>query len=257
MKKLLLVVISTAACALTASPVGNPASPSMYKSGVTSQEQSDFSLRAGYLGDFVTHRKLQAKSTGHSNKETAKFKRNFNGLEATFNFNDRIDIVGRLGYANHTFLAPENAYRFKTRNDLSYGIGARGAVFEMDNYTVSVHGHYSRDNSTINKFMAAGGQVVNVKSQKVKLRDKTWTVGATVSQQMDNITPYAGVQYVKNRLSFSKAAVNGQPLMGQKNRKEFGAVAGVGLVHNEKASLNLEGRFINETAIGVSGQMRF
>lgn len=257
MKKLLLVVVSTATCALSASPVGNPASPSMYKSGVTSQEQSDFSLRAGYLGDFVTHRKLQQKATGHKNKDTAKFKRNFNGVEATFNFNDRIDIVGRVGMADHTFLAPNNAYRFKTRNDLSYGIGARGAVFEMDNYTVSVHGHYSRDNSTINKLSIAGGDNANVKSQKVKLRDKTWTVGATVSQQMDNITPYAGVQYVKNRLSFSQPNVGGQALVGQKNRKEFGAVAGVGLIHNEKASLNIEGRFINETAVGVSAQMRF
>lgn len=261
MKKLLLVAISTAACALSASPVGNPASPMMYKSGVTGEEEGELSFRAGYLGDFVTHRKVRIKDQPKNVKETSKFKRNFHGVEGVFNFNERIDILGRIGYANHTLFSPTTSLKAKTKYALAYGIGVRADVYEMDNIAFAVHGNYSRDSSKIKKATTVMG--VSPLTGKCKLHDKTWDVGATVTQQMDNIAPYLGVQYTKNRtlVDINQAAFDGGSIFTSKtkfkNRKNLGVVAGVGMVYNEKASLNLEGRFLQETAFGVSAQFRF
>ena len=263
MKKLLLVAISTAACALSASPVGNPASPMMYKSGMSEQEAGDLSFRAGYLGDFVTHRKVQIKDQKPS-KKSAKFKKNFHGVEGVFNFSDQIDILGRVGYANHTLFSPATQLKAKTKYALSYGIGIRAAVHEMDNISFAVHANYARDSSKIKKIAYPG--LLPISSGKNKFHDKTWAVGATVSQQMDNVVPYVGVQYTKNRMlvnGFSPYQVNNDVMdmtsnsVKLKNRKNIGVIAGVGMLYNEKASLNLEGRFLQETAFGVSAQFRF
>ena len=268
MKKILLLAITTAACALSASPVGNPASPNMHRDA-DAQGQGELSVRAGYLGDFVSGRKLKAKKRDNNESELTKgfdnMKRTFNGVEATVNVNDTIDVIGRLGYAGHEVKgSKESNLLLKTKPGMSYGIGVRAAVYQVDNTSVAVHGFYSQDNSSVDKIRyAAGGppELTGVKkTHGVKLRDKTFAVGVTVSQKMENFAPYIGLQYVSNAISYSKPKVDGASdlsLESRKNRKNVGAVVGVSVLHNDRASLNLEGRFINEQAVGLTGQVRF
>ena len=164
------------------------------------------------MGDCVSHRNIKLKDQPKEDKSTTKFKRNFHGVEGVFSFSDQIDILGRVGYANHTLFERSTGLKVKTKYALAYGVGIRAAVHEMD-----------------------------------------------------NVVPYVGVQYTKNRMNLNldppvvaslASATLGNPIKF-KNRKNIGVIAGVGMLYNEKASLNLEGRFLVETAFGVSAQFRF
>lgn len=270
MKKILLLAITSAACALSASPVGNPASANMFRDP-EAKGQGDLSVRFGYHGDFVSERKLQSKKrdSGETGPTVGfdKLKRTFNGVEATANVNDSIEVIGRIGYAGHEVKGSKDSnLMLKTKPGMSYGVGVRAAVYQVDNTSVAVHGFYSQDKSTLDKVRygsidlpGTGGESVK-KSHNIKLRDKSYALGVTVSQKMDNFSPYVGVQYVHNAMNYSIPKVTGGTpltLMERKNRKNVGVVAGVSLLNNERASLNLEGRMINEKALGLSAQVSF
>lgn len=273
MKKFLALFTGVlAVCGLSANPMGNPADPVIYEDGINITGKSDTAFRLGYIGDFVMDRKLHTKHATPSKTEIAE--KDFNGAELTVNMYDRFDIFGRLGYSsfNTRWLATDissgTTARVSTRGDFAWALGAKGVVYQWDNTTVAVNGSYAQGNAKIDRAEVVGAGILNnysylthAASQNIKQRERKWNLGASVGYQIDNLSPYIGLQYVKDKSSFNCDHItvgSSMPALTKKeNRKKIGGVLGFGMTTGKKASFNIEGRFLGELALALTGQARF
>lgn len=272
MKKFLALFTGVlAVCGLSANPMGNPADPVIYEDGISMTGKSDMSYRLGYVGDFVMDRKLRIKHQNNSKTEIAE--KDFNGAELTLNMYDRFDVFGRVGYSSYNtrWLTPDIAVgtvgttaRVATRSDFAWALGAKGVLYQWDNTTVTVNGSYAQGNAKLDRAETTGttpGFVAHVASQNVKQRERKWNLGASLGYQIENMSPYVGLQYIKDKSSFNNNHVmigtNNVMLMRKENRKKIGGVLGLGMTSGKKASFNIEGRFLGEIALALTGQARF
>lgn len=246
--------------------MGNAWDPLFFEEGVFAQGRSDTTIRWGYIGDFVTDRKQQVRNQKSIETEIAQ--RDFNGAEITINLYDRFDLLGRLGYGSYTTrwnVAPETDLKLSTRGDFAWGVGARALLHQWEETSLSVSGSYVWGNAKVQRAETGGmgldlvGQQ-SVLNQNVHQREKKWNFGAMIGHQIENFTPYFGLQYIQDKTYFKESiALADQTLTlpSFSSRKKIGTVVGIGLTAGKKASLNLEGRFINESALTITGQARF
>ena len=260
-----------AVCGLSANPMGNPADPVIYEDGISMTGKSDMSYRLGYIGDFVMDRKLRIKHQKDTKTETAE--KDFNGAELTVNMYDRFDVFGRLGYSSYNtrWLSPlfgtGTALRTSTRSDFAWALGAKGVLYQWDNTTVTVNGSYAQGNAKVDRVELTGTSIISglssglthVTDLGVKQRERKWNLGASVGYQIENFSPYVGLQYIKDKCSFNHDGSIAQlkNLARLENRKKIGGVLGLGMTSGKKASLNIEGRFLGEIALALTGQARF
>ena len=266
MKKFLALLTGTlAVCGLSANPMGNAADPVIYEDGMSEAGKSDTAFRVGYIGDYVVDRNLQNKKSTYRKTEIAQ--KEFQGIEATVNLYDRFDVFGRVGYSDYNTRwrtsTPGSTARVSTRTDFAWALGAKAVLYQIDNMTMSVGGSYVQGNAKVDRAEitgAATNELMHVSADSIKQRERKWNVGATVGYQVDTFSPYIGLQYIKDKTTFNKDAVTIVPIAlpsKLENRRKLSAVIGVGMLAAKKASLNLEGRFIGESAITLSGQARF
>lgn len=274
MKKFLALFTGVlAVCGLSANPMGNPADPVIYEDGISMTGKSDMSYRLGYIGDFVMDRKLRMKHQKDTKTEIAE--KDFNGAELTVNMYDRFDVFGRLGYSNDNtrWLTPDVAAgtsaRVSTRSDFAWALGAKGVLYQWDNTTVTVNGSYAQGNAKVHRAETTGATALtsvdylthDVASQNVKQRERKWNLGASLGYQIENMSPYVGLQYIKDKSSFNRDNImigtTNTMLTRQENRKKIGGVLGIGMTSGKKASFNIEGRFLGEIALALTGQARF
>lgn len=266
-KKFLALLTGTlAVCGLSANPMGNAADPVTYEDGISVVGKSDTAFRVGYIGDYVVDRNLHIKHTPHSKSELAM--KDFQGAEFTVNMYDRFDVLGRVGYSQYntrwrTGTAGDTA-RVSTRSDFAWALGAKAVLYQWDNTTFSVGGSYVQGNAKVDRAEITGGtgtpSLMHVSDSNVKQRERKWNVGATMGYQCESFAPYIGIQYIKDKVTFNKSSIADPSITlptKLENRRKLSAALGVGILAAKKASLNIEGRFIGESAVTLTGQARF
>lgn len=281
MKKLFMTMVSVLACgAAFALPVGNPSDASLLCDGLIWEGHcgdpcdpcltmcDSWSIRVGFYGDYVFNRHMEvdhdASDHDHDIEHTEIYT---NAGMIAFNVWDRFDIFATLGAStlyidtNASAFGSANAgYRFEleTDTDFSWSLGARATIWECGCTSFGIEGQYFYTKPDI-KRVTLGATTSNYLDGQHDAKYREWQIGIGVSHRINLLTPYIAVKWAHSKLDLDNAMITSPTatLWNLESKKVWGYAVGVSLVDCEKASLTVEGRFADEKAVHVNGQIRF
>jgi len=149
---------------------------------------------------------------------------------------DNWDIYVKLGIVDP--LIKVNSFEFDGRNSFLYGGGTKITYDLCNDWLIGTDLQYLTHK---NKYCVG------------KMRFEEWHVAPYIARKINNFTPYLGVKYSDMRVKIKNPA-------GKTNLKakdNFGVFAGADYKINEDMLLNLEGRFIDETAMSIAFTYKF
>lgn len=280
MKKLLMTVLTVLACGSAyALPVGNPSDASLLCDGLLWEGHCGdpcdpcvnwcdaFSIRVGFYGDYVFNRHMEIdRNEDDSDIEHTEIYTNAGLVVA--NFWDRLDVFATFGATN--FYIDTNASAFNGTNqsrfliesetDFSWSVGARGTIWECGCTSLGAEFQYFFTRPDIRYVNEAAFFSVYPDSI-IEAKYREWQFGVGISHRINIFVPYVAVKWARSQLDFDDAQPGGTVapvvLFNARNKKDWGYAIGVSLVDCEKASLTVEGRFGDEKAVHVNGQVRF
>jgi major outer membrane protein len=280
MKKLttaIFALLSTGTlCSL---PVANPIDASIYKTGIFWTNSccdsfascfDAFSIRLGFWGDYVFNRHLEEDGVSESVVDQFFIEKN-QGV-VTLNWCDWIDVFGLVGVANFSQETPFDVssqkimYAIDYQAALSYGGGARLTLWECECFGLGIEGQYFRSQPKLENFTDFDSGFVGYPSDANASTYSEWQVGLgaayTISTGYGNaFTPYAAVKFAGAKLDQNNDAyISGDSLLRQdnlKNQRTIGYAVGLTATVCQKGGLTVEGRFADEKAVFVNGQVRF
>ena len=280
MKKLVVTGITLLSCGMVyALPLGNPIDASFYKRGVW-KPKSDcdgraFSVQAGFYGDYVFNRNLETDgaATNSAIHETEMYT---NAGYLALNICERVDVFGTLGVSKLTLTTNESSWRdvgsantrLYAESDLSWSIGARGTLFEWNCFGLGIEGQYFRTAPDLTSFWTCGtGGAYVYFNEDNGTTYQEWQVGLGCSYtfQFDcprvSWIPYGGIKWAWAKFDTDNFAflVRGNPfnIFDMKANKLWGYVIGVSFTMCDLIGASVEGRFGDETALYINGQVSF
>lgn len=280
MKKLFTTLLTVLACgSVYALPVGNPSDASLLCDGLLFEGHCGdpcdpcltlcdaFSLRVGFYGDYVFNRHLEIdRHSDGSDIESAEIYTN--AALITANLWDRLDVFTTFGGTNlrletnaSSFNGP-NGSRFvlETETNFSWSIGARGTIWECGCTSLGIEGQYLFTKPDVKRVTVGAVDSVYPDST-VSSKYREWQVGVGLSHRINIFVPYVAVKWSRARFTCDNAQpgapIAAMTLFNTQNKKDWGYAVGVSIVDCEKASLTVEGRFGDEKAVHVNGQIRF
>lgn len=291
MKKLLVTMLtiltSGAAFAL---PVGNPSDASLLCDGICWEghcgDMCDpcltwcdaFSIRFGFYGDYVYERHLQVDHNLTDKKPHIDHSRIMtNAAFFAGNFWDRFDVFATVGatrwylegnlrsFQTTTAITPVE-FQVESETNFSWSVGARGTIWECGCLAVGAEFQYFQTRPhiwrTLDANPASTTGTLLYPSRSIGSKYYEWQFGLGVSYRINFLVPYAAVKWSSAHLELGDATGvfvhdTTAQLFPLKSAKTWGYAVGVSLVDCEKMSLTVEGRFADETALYVNGQIRF
>lgn len=291
MKKLFVTMLSILACgAAHALPVGNPSDASLLTDGLfwegLCQDLCDpcfswwdaWSFRVGFYGDYVFNRHLEVDSSdevvdpGVIRKTTI----NTNAGYLALNFFDRLDVFATLGATNFGLQSNElnfalipgftdnGAFELASSTSFSWSIGGRATLWECGCTALGLEGQYFSTHPRVSR-VSRDTLMSNYLDSPMKYHE--WQVGLGISHRIQMFVPYVAVKWSGSKADFNNevfvVALSGGTdaftgeLVNLKNARHWGYAVGVTFVDCEKASIAVEGRFGDEKAVYVNGQIRF
>lgn len=276
-----MTMLTVLACGSAyALPIGNPSDASLLCDGLIWEGhcgdpcdpcltwRDAFSIRIGFYGDYVFNRHMEIdRNEGDSDIENTEIFTNAGFIAA--NFWDRFDIFATLGATN--FFIHTNASAFggvngqvleiESGTHFSWSIGGRGTIWECGCTTLGAEAQYFYTMPDITR-ITQGSQSSVYPSDTISAKYHEWQIGIGISHRINMLVPYVAIKWSHAQLQFD-AEHPGAPLPSSatlhnvENKKDWGYAVGVSLVDCEKANLTVEGRFADEKAVYVNGQLRF
>ena len=280
MKKLFMTMLIVLTCGATyALPVGNPSDASLLCDGLFLEGHCGdpcdpciswceaFSVRLGFYGDYVFNRHMEInRHEDSSDVEHTQISTNAAFVAA--NFWDRLDIFATFGATNMIIDTNASAFggpngtrlEIETESDFSWSVGARGTIWECGCTSLGAEAQYFETRPDIRRVTLASvtssypDAILNAKYQE-------WQVGVGISHRINMFVPYIALKWSHAKTDMDNAifggTLTGVTLYKNESKKHIGYAVGVSLVDCEKASLTVEGRFGDEKALYVGGQIRF
>jgi major outer membrane protein len=296
MKKLVVTLLMTLTCrGIQALPLGNPGEATLFTNGIycesgDSRDPCDpcfslcdiWSVRAGFYGNYVYNRYLEATNHGKEVKKTTIFT---NAGYLALNFFDRVDLFGTLGATNITLtldnritgLTPPLIVAFpgldviKLQSAFSWSVGGRATLLECNCFTVGIEGEYFRTAPHFHNYKSFSQFTESIDDFKTTYSE--WQVGLGAAYRVEicspslALVPYMGITWSNCTLAYTQLApfilVNviapAIPVAVPKlqNNKSFGYAVGTSLTLCNLVGVTVEGRFGDEKAFYVNGQLRF
>lgn len=276
MKKLFVAVLAILASgAAYALPVGNPSEASLLSDGIFFEGNcgdpcdpciswcDSFSLRLGFYGDYVFNRHMEVRSDGPDIEDVEIFT---NAAYFALNFWNRFDVFATVGSTNFELDTNASAFggtngaRFELESDsacASWSVGGRATLWECGCTSLGLEGQYFRANPDVKRITTASALSAY---PEYSARYHEWQVGLGVSHRINIFVPYVAVKWSRARwdLGGETFVLSGTNVTQDlENKKSWGYAVGVSLIDCEKAALTVEGRFADEKAVYVNGQIRF
>ena len=281
MKKLLVTALTLLSCgAAYALPLGNPSEASLMCDGIIFEGYCpDFcqpgvslcdaiSWRVGFYGDYVFNRHLENDSGLVKGKTIEDAELFTNAGYLALNAWDRIDIFTTLGASNLWINTnargfsgtPGDRLTLESETSFSWSVGGRATVWECGCFAFGVEGQYFRFNGDVTR-ISVTESLAYYPGSSIAVDYSEWQVGIGVSYRIWNLVPYIGAKYSSAHADFNHATphVGFSSLVLDELVSRFngGYVVGVSLVDCERASITIEGRYPDEKAFYVNGQIRF
>ncbi len=289
MKKLFVTLLAVLTCgAAYTLPVGNPSEASLlcdglFWEGSCCMDPCDpcatwcdaVSFRFGYYGDFVFNRYFKNRSGTGSGRTIEHTELFTNAGYLALNIWDRVDIFSSLGATK--LRLDTNAVSFnldgdvagerfdlETKSRFSWSVGARGTVWECGCTSIGVEGQYFQTRPSLSRITVGGDESIYFNNNS-KLKYQEWQVGFGISHRINMLVPYVAAKWSRARMSFKGvSAIAGFPgdvdttvFPSLRSKNGWGGVVGVSLVDCEKMAVTVEGRWGDERALYVNGQIRF
>jgi major outer membrane protein len=245
-------------------PVGNPADPAIYANGVWIHPSdccksfwNDLSFRAGYYGDFVFNRHVtRTNDTG----QIEQLQINTNAGLLTVNIAQRFDIFGTLGatHADAVSQSVHGDFRFDLEYDtnFSWSVGSRAVLWQWGKTTLGAEGQYFAYWPHIIRYTEIG-LASGYPDDYAHARFYEWQVGVGLSHRICNFIPYAAIKWSYMNINNENSTVLGILINNFESKKNVGYAIGVTWVDDDRATLAIEGRWADEKACYVNGQLRF
>ncbi len=233
---------------------GSPALPEMPRDNLFLSEDSIFSLKLDYEGDFVLGRRI----TANSSLKDPSMNSQFNGAGVSLGFLDRVELYTCLGGFKTSFSAEQETSSDKTlhiKTAESFGglIGARAIGAFWGDTRLGFDAKYFYGWPRLHS-LELGQQKLSSDYQSSS--ETEWQIGAALSQTFAFFTPYVGVKYARFFLHFVDVEALKKDISIQ-NVSPFGVFVGLGISGKKGPFLDLEARFLDEYALSASLGMRF
>jgi major outer membrane protein len=205
------------------------------------------------------------------------------------NFWNRLDIFSSLGTTK--FFMDTNLKDFvvaspvpglvgsngrievETDSHFSWSVGARATLWECGCTCLGIEGQYFQCQPNITRITLDSDDSFypfesNNDNESDRQKYWEWQVGLGLSHRINMFVPYVAVKWAGAKWNFKSDrdtfTFSGRPFDGTvvnlrplENDKLWGFAAGVSLVDCDKAAVTVEGRWGDEKAVYVNGQIRF
>ncbi|HSW86804.1 MAG TPA: hypothetical protein VLG49_04815 [Rhabdochlamydiaceae bacterium] len=257
-----LIVILFLVCFTSAhgSYNGNPAFPKIPEEGLYVSKESYCGIKTGYIGDYVFDRNMVLHASGlHGEVDRFQILNNLGVL--SFSYLERVEAYARLG-CMHANIAhrpiSDLRVRYKIKGQFAWCFGVEGIIYEHKNTIVSVNVNYFQSLPKIHAITAGG---IAVEPHGAEINYLEWQGSVGVSQAIGLFLPYIGVEYSNARAMFKKMqALNSffpESEFTMRSEHKIGIFLGCSITPGKTAILNVEARFVDETALTLSGLIRF
>ncbi len=230
-----------------AAPVGAPADPVLLI--------GTYPVKAEGMVDFLFGRDFDLSG------DNTKIKGQWYFGKVSVNPIEKIDIYGLIGTADLKIDGwTTNDYTLETDRALAWGGGFKLLLYETEEYgdgilRVSLSGNYRDYDPGVETVKKSGGDISGVIKREFRYRE--WQGSLGLSYTSLTLTPYFGVKYsdceckleIDDHGTIHKTRANSKDIIG--------VFVGVDYLFAENAALNLEGRFIDETALNVGMKINF
>ena len=142
-----------------------------------------------------------------------------------------------------------------------WGVGANGVIVEKDGYQLFADASYSTTGDMDINRMSLGNMIIAKDDFPGNLSFtgtfQEWQAALGVSKDFEWFKPYAGAKYSDTRFTMNITQYGESDSSYINNRNKFGAFVGATVTPVKGVGLNLQGRFIDETAVMGSATFQF
>jgi hypothetical protein len=264
MKKLFGLVLCLgfvlAASLAYAAPVGNVATPSLLKKGIIWQDdKADYAVVSTLDVDLTWDQNLK-----NQDNDTEYY---YYGGKIGLVVMNRFMPYAMLGTAEakkQTYRIGSDKVRWDTKYDFVWGVGGTAVLYETGinqlgggTLRIGVDGNYRQSHLKVDKVSLNNTEIDASRVTQSRYELEQWQVALGVSYQADKFIPYAGVKY-SDSTGEAVAKIDGTSYKNSfKNKNNVGIFVGADLLVHDSFTANVEGRFIDETALSVGGALRF
>ncbi len=169
---------------------------------------------------------------------------------------DNLDLYAKLGVAGakmkgnayNSWSGSEGSFGANTNNGFAWGLGAKATYEFAKDWLLGTDVQYLRDSHS-----GANVSYTGVPDWKAKYTFQEWQVAPYIAKRIGKFMPYAGVKYSDLRVDHK----DDYGTVKFKAKDNFGCFTGLGYKITDNFSLNVEGRFIDETAMSIAGTYKF
>jgi len=251
MKKLLLLGLIISLCLYIAVPV--------YAASIGGAEtQGKGKIAVGVDQDFVFNRDMK-HTKGAEGVDWGKV--NIDSMSKTtakisYGLFDNVDVYTKLGIAdakmkgkaNDPWLGSEADYGADTNNAFVWGLGAKATYEFKENWLLGIDAQYLRDAHNGTNVSYTGAD-----NWKAKYVFQEWQVAPYVATRIGDFVPYLGMKYSDLRVDHKDA----NDKLKFKADNNWGVFTGLDYKMTQNLSLNVEGRFVDETAMSLGATWTF
>ncbi len=270
----ILIIVLAVPLVVFAGTVGNPASVDTLKGAglFNLKGTKSVGIETGADIEILFNRDIKGLKAGSAKFDGGQWYMAKIGLRLF----DRIEPYVKLGVANLTakYNATEMSNReVKLESDTAFAWGAGAKVllwdFKQPKIKLVSDGFFRTADLDVDKGKLGGTTVSNIDKSRSKFAMTEWQIALLASTEIDmanaemgisKIVPYGGVKYsdVRGHLQLVTTANSEYRTGPIKAKDNVGIVIGTDLVgKNDSYSVNLEGRFIDETAMTVGLSVLF
>lgn len=266
---------------LAALPMGNPADPELYTTGIVPGNPCNLfnwreagTVRVGFYGDYVFNAHLEVDSNGTIAKQIRDTRIMTNAGMLIFNAFRFVDVYGTLGTS--TMSIQTNGTTFSTRNrvldvmfepSVTWSIGGRGILYRYKALTFGASAQYQVFHPKVLSFIDQGSGDVHYPNSGERFTSHWYQAGIGVTAKAGTkdfqLLPYWGFTVSLSQVKFRQQQElfpnigTIYTLYSLTSTKVYGQSVGMTALVKEKVSVNFEGHFGIERAMSCNGQINF
>jgi len=239
-----------------ASPVNMPTAISSKEGAFLDKEGKDVDASASFVFDNISERKMKDYS--------AEASANIYAGRVALSLMDKFDIYALFGGISGTEykgVVEGSDVTLSCKDNFLWGIGLNAIVYEWEKEGIKLFadGNYREaqdidlDTVTIDGTEYQKPDVIDTSAKW-----QEWQVAFGVSKEFQYFIPYAGIKYSDVKAG-AKATYSGTVYNAgnTKSKDKVGPFVGVSLVPTKGVSIDLQGRFVDETAFSVIATLKF
>ncbi len=244
--------------------IGNPAQPALQREGVIRSCPSWWSVRVGYLEDYVYRAQFKDEFRFPGVVATTSYvKLSTDAALITLNFKNAFDLYGIIGATK--LLLDKEVY---TTQNPSWGVGGKFIFFRSGAFRIGADFKYFETDQSPSHFVS-DGFAYNVTSD-FQLCYSELQAAVGMSYRVPLISPYIQLTYLVSklephpyvasvRLPFAGMGdtpvdITSKSVIGQ---RRWGMAVGATIISGHMGSLTVESRMFNQNAVDVTGEIRF